>query len=512
MERWRSCPENTADYKYDPLSQLTDVNNGTATTSYAATHAGLLTSTASESTLGYNTAQQLTSLTPAFGPATAFTYDSNGSRISSTAAAKGATPAATTAFSYNPGGDLESVGVPALGSTAAKTISYTSDGDGLRQSRAEGSTSSQFLWAAGLGLPLLLDDDNKTYLHGPSSAPIAQVSGGGTIQYIHGDLLGSTRLITSAAGAVAGATQYDEYGNRLAHAGSAVSAMAYTGNLTDSDTGLVYLRARDYGPASAQFITVDPAVDSTPQPYTYVANNPLQLTDPTGLEFWGDFGNNALAFGAGLLDGATGGLSSMVLGALVPGYNCLIKDNGWFVAGAVVGTIASIALSGGAGAVVAVGRVAAGPAIKLAVSGARRLVTAGIERSVGAVVQRNAARLARRGIEDASKSSPVRVGISQSKYPAPAGHIADAQRAGQPNVVTIDRAGAATRRAEAMRGNPRQTGFDRDEYPPAMMSEGGNGASVKYIGPGDNRGAGSTLSRTLRRYPDGTQLELGIDP
>ncbi|MDB5335763.1 MAG: putative NocE, partial [Planctomycetaceae bacterium] len=77
----------------------------------------------------------------------------------------------------------------------------------------------------------------------------------------------------------------ERHGNRLAHTGTAHSAIGYSGNLTDSDTGLVYLRATDYDPATGQFLTVDPAVDSTRQPHAYVANNPLQLTDPTGLDF-----------------------------------------------------------------------------------------------------------------------------------------------------------------------------------------------------------------------------------
>lgn len=54
-------------------------------------------------------------------------------------------------------------------------------------------------------------------------------------------------------------------------------------NRTDPATGLVYLRARDYDPSTAQFLSVDPAVELTRQPYTYVANNPLLLVDPLGL-------------------------------------------------------------------------------------------------------------------------------------------------------------------------------------------------------------------------------------
>jgi hypothetical protein len=51
----------------------------------------------------------------------------------------------------------------------------------------------------------------------------------------------------------------------------------------------VHLRARDYDPATGQFLTVDPAVDSTRQPYAYTGNSPLQLTDPSGLDAWGDY-------------------------------------------------------------------------------------------------------------------------------------------------------------------------------------------------------------------------------
>ena len=61
------------------------------------------------------------------------------------------------------------------------------------------------------------------------------------------------------------------------------SPIGYSGNWTDPDTGLIYLRARDYDPATAQFMTVDPQVDSTHQPYAYVANDPLGSADPSGL-------------------------------------------------------------------------------------------------------------------------------------------------------------------------------------------------------------------------------------
>ena len=70
---------------------------------------------------------------------------------------------------------------------------------------------------------------------------------------------------------------------RTAHTGIADTSIGNTGNLTDVDTGLVYLRARDYYPAARQFLTVDPVVNTTSRSYAHVANDPVTRTDPTGL-------------------------------------------------------------------------------------------------------------------------------------------------------------------------------------------------------------------------------------
>jgi RHS repeat-associated protein len=394
----------THDYGYDAVQQLTTVDDGTTSSAYSATSAGLLTATKSGSTLAYNSAEQLTSLTQSVGLATSYSYDANGSRVGSTVAADGSTPAATTGYSYDPSGSLVSVSVPATSSASAFSVDYTTDGDGLRQSRTVGSSTKSFVWSTVGGLPLLLDDGSHSYIYGPSSAPVAQVTDStGTVRYLHSDLLGSTRLITSSTGAVVGTTRYDEYGNRTAHGGTVDSAIGYTGNLTDADSGLVYLRARDYDPATAQFLSVDPAVDSTRQPYAYVANNPLQFTDPTGLDFWSDLAGNAAAFGAGVLDGVTFGASSAILGAVVPGYNCFVSQHqGFFDAGSITGTIASsIAVTlftAGAGAGLAVagiaGRLAIKEAATAAIATARRLVTAGAEKLLARGAERSGARAA----------------------------------------------------------------------------------------------------------------------
>ena len=67
---------------------------------------------------------------------------------------------------------------------------------------------------------------------------------------------------------------------------SGASAYGYAGEWADP-TGLVNLRARYYAPAQGRFLTQDPfpgmlAQPATLQPYLYVVNNPVLLTDPSG--------------------------------------------------------------------------------------------------------------------------------------------------------------------------------------------------------------------------------------
>jgi RHS repeat-associated protein len=77
--------------------------------------------------------------------------------------------------------------------------------------------------------------------------------------------------------------EYDAYGRLLSSTGSVYNPFGYTGEYTDSESGLVYLRARYYDPATQQFLTVDPLLSSTEQAYAYVGGSPVNATDPSGL-------------------------------------------------------------------------------------------------------------------------------------------------------------------------------------------------------------------------------------
>ena len=55
------------------------------------------------------------------------------------------------------------------------------------------------------------------------------------------------------------------------------------GPRVDPNTGLIYLHARYYDPATGQFITSDPLEAVTQRPYSYAGDDPVNETDPSGL-------------------------------------------------------------------------------------------------------------------------------------------------------------------------------------------------------------------------------------
>ncbi len=108
----------------------------------------------------------------------------------------------------------------------------------------------------------------------------------GTHRYYHSDALGSTRVVTDDAGAPVSAYSYDAYGAVRAQAGEG-RGLTYTGEQPDTETGMVFLRARTYDPTTGRFLQRDTEAGRVGDPrtlnrYGYAGGNPLRYTDPTG--------------------------------------------------------------------------------------------------------------------------------------------------------------------------------------------------------------------------------------
>ena len=126
-------------------------------------------------------------------------------------------------------------------------------------------------------------DGPTAYITGPDGLPLEQITAGGTVRWFHHDQLGSTTSLTNAAGATVQSYTYDAYGQLTSATPTVENPFRYAGQYTDDQTGLQYLRARYYDPATGQFLSRDPLEDSTLQPYAYADNNPTNTTDPAGL-------------------------------------------------------------------------------------------------------------------------------------------------------------------------------------------------------------------------------------
>ncbi len=238
-------------YEYDAANNTTKIGTGT---------------------YKYNAGSQLET-----GPSLTYTYDELGERTKTKPTAGPA-----TTYGYDQAGELTSVERPKEGETSEIKDTYAYDGNGLRASQTISGTTTYMVWDMAEELPLVLSDTTNSYIYGPGGQPIEQISNGGTVTYLHHDQQGSTRLLTGSTGTVTGKCTYGAYGTPTCE-GATTTPLGYDAQYTSSDTGLIYMRARVYDPATAQFLTVDPFVAVTGAPYNYAGDNPLNHADPRGL-------------------------------------------------------------------------------------------------------------------------------------------------------------------------------------------------------------------------------------
>jgi RHS repeat-associated protein len=217
------------------------------------------------------------------GPSLTYAYDEVGERGKATPSV-----GAVTSYGFDQAGDLISVGRPEKESVPKIEDSYAYDGNGLRASQTVSGATSYLTWNMTQGLPLILSDGGNSYIYGPGGLPVEQISSGGTVTYLHHDQQGSTRLLTGSTGTVTGKCTYGAYGTPTCE-GTTTTPLGYDGQYTSSDTGLIYLRAREYDPSTAQFLSVDPLEALTGEPYAYAEDNPLNRGDATGLSSWNPF-------------------------------------------------------------------------------------------------------------------------------------------------------------------------------------------------------------------------------
>ena len=112
--------------------------------------------------------------------------------------------------------------------------------------------------------------------------PVAVVSRGEPL-YIAPDHLGAPHQITNAGGQIAWQWDHDPFGNGLP-TGRLTYNLRFPGQYYDQNAKLHYNYFRDYDPAKGRYIESDPiGLAGGVNTYGYVGQNPVQWTDPLGL-------------------------------------------------------------------------------------------------------------------------------------------------------------------------------------------------------------------------------------
>lgn len=115
------------------------------------------------------------------------------------------------------------------------------------------------------------------------------------IRYLHKDHLGSVIAISNQNGEIEERFSYDAWGKRRSSSWnkpdtstSEVGRIGFTGHEMLDEVGLIHMNGRVYDPTIGRFLSADPFIQDewfTTQAfnrYSYVQNNPLSYTDPTG--------------------------------------------------------------------------------------------------------------------------------------------------------------------------------------------------------------------------------------
>ncbi|GAB6010243.1 polymorphic toxin type 23 domain-containing protein [Dysgonomonas reticulitermitis] len=121
------------------------------------------------------------------------------------------------------------------------------------------------------------------------------------VYYVHADHLGSIVKLTDGEGTEVFKASYDAWGNRTVTNNAFAFHRGYTGHEHLEEFGLINMNGRMYDPVLGRFLSPDPYVQMMDfsqnyNRYSYVLNNPLRFTDPSGEFFWIPF---AIGFAVG---------------------------------------------------------------------------------------------------------------------------------------------------------------------------------------------------------------------
>lgn len=268
---------NSYVYSYDVAGRLTKATKNNTTDTYAYdTNSNRLSATNLSGTVTgtYDAQDRLLK----YGAAS-YAYTANGELTTQTVGAQ------TTSYTNDVLGNLIAAILP-----KGTKITYIIDGENHRVGKEVNGVLQTGFLHDGNQIVAQLNGNNQLlsqfiYATG-SNSPDYMISGGVTYR-IFSDHLGSPILIVNAVtGAIAEQITYDEFGNVMKDTNPGFQPFGFAGGLYDRDTKLVRFGARDYDPNTGRWTAKDPIRFSGGDSnlYGYVWNDPVNISDPAGLE------------------------------------------------------------------------------------------------------------------------------------------------------------------------------------------------------------------------------------
>lgn len=175
------------------------------------------------------------------------------------------------------------------------TVVY--DGDGNRVAETVGGVTTNYLVDTQnpTGYAQVVDElvsgaVSRTYSYGLERISESQTLNSTWTPSFYGyDGHGSVRQLTDSTGAITDTYDYDAFGNLINSTGSTPNNYLFAGEQYDPALGLYYNRARYYNNSTGKFWSMDTLREVANDPgtlhrYLYVRANPVNGTDPTGMQ------------------------------------------------------------------------------------------------------------------------------------------------------------------------------------------------------------------------------------
>jgi len=182
-----------------------------------------------------------------------------------------------------------------------QTATYTYDALGRRVEKVSGSTKTDYIYGAGGKVVTEYNNGCASICWATSyiyfAGRLTAIYKDATTYFVHGDHLGSTRLMTKLDQTLEDSMDYQPFGEQI-HGGSGTTHKL-TDQERDAESNLDYFGARYYSSSLGRFTSADWSAIPMPVPYAgllnpqtlnlyaYAGNNPTGAVDPDGHNYAG---------------------------------------------------------------------------------------------------------------------------------------------------------------------------------------------------------------------------------